>query len=434
MASKLGELEQAWGRKAEATWFTAAASLFLVVCCPFWLFTNWIALQYFGGSLASTISAVGQDGFTSFVYRYAPRPSVDASLGYATWLIFQGTLYSLLPGPISTGQLTPAGNLLKYKTNGLLAWTVTHVAFLGAGALGMIDLAIIAKHWEGLLIASNVYGFLLAGFCLIKGHIAPSHPNDRKFSGSIIFDYFVGIELNPRFGELWDFKLFHNGRPGIIAWTLISISYTALQYQKIGYVTNSMWLVDIFHFTYVVDFFINEDWYLRTIDMAHDHYGYYLGWGSVAVVPSVYTIQVQYLARHPVNLPPTQAAAVLSLGLGGYALFRAANHQKDIVRSTNGRCKVWGKPAGYIRAPYKTEDGKTHESLLVTTGTCCLLSPYLHLANKQIRLVGLLASCKLSRGPNASFCHGCGVRLRASDALVISPLHLRHPCQPRAQR
>ena len=42
-----------------------------------------------------------------------------------------------------------------------------------------------------------------------------------KYTGSLIFDYFVGIELNPRFGTHWDFKLFHNGRPGIIAWTLM---------------------------------------------------------------------------------------------------------------------------------------------------------------------------------------------------------------------
>lgn len=27
--------------------------------------------------------------------------------------------------------------------------------------------------------------------------------------------------MNPRFGKMWDFKLFHNGRPGITAWTLM---------------------------------------------------------------------------------------------------------------------------------------------------------------------------------------------------------------------
>jgi 7-dehydrocholesterol reductase len=31
----------------------------------------------------------------------------------------------------------------------------------------------------------------------------------------------MGIEFNPRLGEFWDFKLFHIGRPGMIAWTLM---------------------------------------------------------------------------------------------------------------------------------------------------------------------------------------------------------------------
>jgi 7-dehydrocholesterol reductase len=44
----------------------------------------------------------------------------------------------------------------------------------------------------------------------------------------------MGIEMNPRFGKYWDFKLFHNGRPGIIAWTLINLSFAAAQYNKIG--------------------------------------------------------------------------------------------------------------------------------------------------------------------------------------------------------
>ena len=102
--------------------------------------------------------------------------------------------------------------------------------------------------------------------------------------------------------------------------------------------------------------------------MSHDHFGFYLGWGSVALLPTLYTIQVQYLARFPVDLTLPQVVAILSLGLGGYALFRSANHQKDVVRSTNGQCNIWGNRARYIRCSYKTEDGRTHESLLLTSG------------------------------------------------------------------
>ena len=38
------------------------------------------------------------------------------------------------------------------------------------------------------------------------------------------------------------------------------------------------------------------------------------------------------------------------------------------MRSTNGNVQIWGKPAEYIRCQYKTTDGKTHQSLLITSG------------------------------------------------------------------
>ena len=42
--------------------------------------------------------------------------------------------------------------------------------------------------------------------------------------GSAPYDFYMGIELNPRFGKYFDFKLFTNGRPGMIAWTLMFVS------------------------------------------------------------------------------------------------------------------------------------------------------------------------------------------------------------------
>ncbi len=44
---------------------------------------------------------------------------------------------------------------------------------------------------------------------------------DHGLLGSLIYDLYMGVELNPRMGKYFDFKLFHNGRPGIIAWTLM---------------------------------------------------------------------------------------------------------------------------------------------------------------------------------------------------------------------
>ena len=179
----MAEQDLFWGRKTQATWWMAFGSLLMVALCPVWISYNWITLEYYNGSVYETARAIAEDGLPAFLDHTFPRPSVKASVGYAAWVVAQGLLYSLLPGPISTGQMTPAGNLLTYKTNGLLAWFVTHAFVMVAGVLGVLDLALLANHWMGLLIAANGYGFLLSLFCQIKAHIAPSHPNDRKFSG-----------------------------------------------------------------------------------------------------------------------------------------------------------------------------------------------------------------------------------------------------------
>lgn len=40
-------------------------------------------------------------------------------------------------------------------------------------------------------------------------------------SASWLYDFYMGIELNPRLGDNFDLKLFTNGRPGMIIWTLV---------------------------------------------------------------------------------------------------------------------------------------------------------------------------------------------------------------------
>ena len=188
-ATEVTKLDSFWGRKTDATWWTAFASLLLVVVSPLWLSYIWITLEYHNGSVYQTAMAISENGFYSFCDQYGPRLTTNAFIGYAVWVSLQALMYTLLPGPISTGQMTPAGNILEYKTNGLLAWVVTHCIVLVAGTLKILDLAVVANHWMGLFVAANAYGILLAGFCQIKAHLFPSHPNDRKFSGTTIDPY-----------------------------------------------------------------------------------------------------------------------------------------------------------------------------------------------------------------------------------------------------
>ncbi|KDQ20237.1 hypothetical protein BOTBODRAFT_125802 [Botryobasidium botryosum FD-172 SS1] len=353
-----------WGRAEAVSWANSLACIFLLAATPTSAFWTYAACAHYKCALSGPI----YDEHLTWD-KVFPAPTLKGALVYVGWLVFQGLLYAFLPGKIGYGQRTPAGYLLPYKVNGLFAWTITHVAFVfGSFYLGIFPASIIADLWGPLLIAANAYGYILSIFSYVKAWYFPSHPEDCKFSGSIPCDIFMGIEFNPRFGEMWDFKQFHNGRPGIIAWTLIDISFAAAQYNEYGYVTNSMILLNILHMIYVVDFFYNEDWYLRTIDIAHDHFGFYLGWGDIVWLPWMYTLQAHYLLRNPISLSTAWFAFLLGMGLLGYGILRSANHQKDVVRRTDGQCAVWGKPARVIRTKYTTGDGEVHTSLLLASG------------------------------------------------------------------
>jgi len=233
--------------------------------------------------------------------------------------------------------------------------------------LDFFPATIVYDNWGSLLIIANVFGYALASFAYLKAKVAPTHPEDNKNSGSIIYDYFMGVEFNPRIGD-FDFKLFFNGRPGIGGWNIFNLSFMAAQYHLHGKITNSIVLVTILHATYILDFFWNEDWYLRTIDIAHDHFGWYLAWGDTVWLPWMYTLQGFYLVHVPYELSRTEFIIVALIGALGYYIFRAVNNQKNDFRKDPFNATIWGKKATFIEAPYETSDGKTRKSYLLTSG------------------------------------------------------------------
>ena len=352
----------------------AVLGSFMSLWPPLCVWFFWLACDSYQCSLDSLgrkmLRKVPDFTVVDFIWKNIPDVNGYAVKLYGSWMLLQVALFLALPGRIRRGTATPAGNVLSYKCNGLGAWIVSHVLFFILVKKDYISATVISDNWGSLMVISNVFGILLALFSYAKAIHFPSHPEDRCFSGSKFYDFFMGIEHNPRIGA-FDFKLFFNGRPGIVAWTLINLSFAAKQYEELGYISNSMILLNILHAAYVLDFFCNESWYLRTIDIAHDHFGFYLAWGDSAWLPFMYTLQGCYLARHPGRLPWWAFVAILCLGFIGYFIFRSVNHQKDYFRvemKTNGKCVIWGEPARYILASYTTTDAIEKKSYLLASG------------------------------------------------------------------
>ena len=364
---------------------------FPIVFCWF----CYVAIHSYDGSLQLAAqdfaASLSTRKVLDFVRSRTPTPAIEGVCLYFGWIMVQAVFYLIMPGPVGYGQMTPGGNIIKYNCNGLNCWIVTHVALICGVYAGFFRSTILFDNIGSFFVLANITGLLLSLFAFFKARVFPTHPEDRRFTDSVIYDFFMGIEHNPRIGDL-DFKLFFNGRPGILAWTLINLSCAAKQYQMYGHVTNSMILVNILHAMYVVDFFYKEDWYLRTMDIAHDHFGFYLAWGDLTWLPFMYTIQCYYLVYNPVQLTPVATAAITLLGVAGYVIFRSVNSQKDNFRNdmlTKGKSIIWGKPAKYIPATYYTTDGKLHQSPLLVSGWWGLSRHFNYVGD----LMGSLAYC-----------------------------------------
>jgi len=141
--------------------------------------------------------------------------------------------------------------------------------------------------------------------------------------------------LNPRIniGSFsLDIKEFCELYPGLTVWVIIDIAMAYKQYQSLGYVTNSMVLVTLFHFIYVLDAQLNEKSILTTMDITTEGFGFMLAFGDLAWVPFTYTLQARFLVSNPVPLTAPMVVMILVLEFAGLYSFRASNGQKDQFR------------------------------------------------------------------------------------------------------
>ncbi|KAH9667878.1 7-dehydrocholesterol reductase [Citrus sinensis] len=179
---------------------------------------------------------------------------------------------------------------------------------------------------------------------------------------------YKGMELYPRIGKNFDIKVFTNCRFGMMSWAVLAVTYCIKQYEANAKVEDSMLVNTILMLIYVTKFFLWEAGYWSTMDIAHDRAGFYICWGCLVWVPSVYTSPGMYLVNHPVHLGTQLALFILAAGILCIYINYDCDRQRQEFRRTNGRCLVWGKAPSKIVASYTTSSGETKQSLLLTSG------------------------------------------------------------------
>ncbi|XP_051264794.1 delta(14)-sterol reductase LBR isoform X2 [Dicentrarchus labrax] len=281
------------------------------------------------------------------------------ALGFVIlWVLFQVLLYILPVGKLSEGMPLRSGERLKYRTNGFFAIAVSAVAVVAAVHQG-VDLTYIHSHFLQLATASLLISVLLSIYLYVRSrYAAPEQLALGGNSGNVVYDFFKGHELNPRIKD-FDLKFFCEMRPGLIGWCLINfaMALAEMKEQSLNAPSYSMILVNLFQLLYVLDGLWNEEAILTTMDLMHDGFGFMLAFGDLVWVPFTYTLQAYYLVSHPNLLSLPALAAIVTLKLVGFYIFRKSNSEKNAFRRNPSDPKL---------SHLKTIPTATGKSLLVS--------------------------------------------------------------------
>lgn len=82
----------------------------------------------------------------------------------------------------------------------------------------------------------------------------------------------------------------------------------------------------------------------------------------------MYVSHSLFIVNHAADMSAWLAYTFLIVGYLCVYINYDADRQRALVRRTDGKCLIWGKPPSVIRATYVTERGETKESLLLCSG------------------------------------------------------------------
>nr|CAB3446562.1 unnamed protein product [Digitaria exilis] len=207
---------------------TYTSMLSLLSLCPPFVILLWYTMVHADGSVVKTYEHLREHGVVEGLKAIWPMPTVVAWKIIFGFGLFEAVLQLLLPGKRFEGPISPAGNVPVYKANGLQAYAVTLITYLGLWWFGIFNPAIVYDHL-GEIYSALVFGsFVFCIFLYIKGHVAPSS-SDSGSSGNVIIDFYWGMELYPRIGKYFDIKVFSNCRFGMMSWAVLALTYCIKQ-------------------------------------------------------------------------------------------------------------------------------------------------------------------------------------------------------------
>jgi Delta24(24(1))-sterol reductase len=224
----------------------------MMIGFPLLMYYMWIGATFYDGKFPTR-----QPGQTfhefflsmgNLVYEHA-FPSLFAWKIYWSFFSFEAACYCLLPGVWVYGKPLPfeGGKQLKYYCSAVWSFYTTIIVVAGLHYTGVFPLYTIIDEFGPIMSVAIISGYLVS---IVAYFSALARGAQHRMTGSPLYDFFMGAELNPRMFGILDFKMFFEVRlPWYILFGL-SCATAARQYEQVGYVSAEVAFLVMAHFLY----------------------------------------------------------------------------------------------------------------------------------------------------------------------------------------
>jgi 7-dehydrocholesterol reductase len=305
-------------------------------------------------------------GPITYFYKIWPTPFDPHTMKMiGSFMAFNLVLQRWCPGKTFHATETKSGWKPVYVANGVQSYLANIVALFTVHHYYPEYTLSVYDNMGHILSSMNLFALVFVFILMVKGLTFPSTP-DAGTTGGVIMDYFWGTELYPNILG-WDVKQFTNCRFGMMYWQVGIILYALKQIDNDGYLSSSMFVSVLVQSVYIFKFFWWETGYFCSMDIQHDRAGYYICWGCLVWVPSMYTIHTYAMVKDHIELSMPVTALFVVGGIASIWINYDSDRQRQAFRESNGKLKIWGAEPEFITAKYQTGNG-TNTSLLLCSG------------------------------------------------------------------
>ncbi|KAI5194245.1 sterol reductase/lamin B receptor [Aureobasidium subglaciale] len=355
----------------------------MMIGFPLLMYYMWIGATFYSGHIPSRTPGQSWDQFFSHLFDLCYEhafPHTKAWTIYWTFLIFEGACYLYMPGVYGKGKRLPSlgGKQLEYYCSAVWSWYTTIILAIVFHFSGLFPLYTLIDEFGSIMSVAIISGFVVS---IIAYFSALSRGAEHRMTGSPIYDFFMGAELNPRLFTWLDFKMFFEVRIPWYILFLTTLGACARQYETYGYVSGEAWFLLMAHFLYANACSKGEELIITSWDMYFEKWGFMLIFWNLAGVPLSYCHCTLYIANHDPSeyAWPTWALTLLFVAyLFVYWIWDTANSQKNMFRAQERGVALNRKT--FPQLPYKAV--KNPVSIKTKTGDSILCDGWYGKARK----------------------------------------------------